>query len=113
MVKELIGRELKTLAASYGKCARFCSSEGNNKPQSWKIIEVYDWSGFFGSIPVCVPSTTFQVKGARGHDFFCFIMAFRAFNFFGAHLDKLLGHRTFLAFKLVHRHFLHPNMLIC
>ena len=91
----------------------FGGLEGYIKTQSSKMVGFYDWSRFFGSIPVCIPSTTFQVKGAGGDDFFCFFMALRATNFLSAHFDKLFGHRTFLAFKLVHRHFLHPNMMIC
>ena len=65
----------------------------------------------FFAVPVCVPTPTFQVKGAGGYNFFCFFMAIRTFNFFGAHLDKFFGHRALLALKLIHRHFLHPQMI--
>ncbi len=76
-----------------------------------EVDRFYIWSGFFGSVPVGIPAATFQVKGARGYDFICFFMTFRALNFLGAHLDKLFSHRAFLALKLVHWHFLHLQMI--
>jgi hypothetical protein len=58
---------------------------------------------FFG-VSVCIPATTFQVKGAGRYDFFGFFTALGAQNLFGAHLDKLFSNRAFTAFKFVYRH---------
>ena len=67
---------------------------------------------WFFCVSVCVPTAAFQCKSTGGNDFFGFFPAFGAGNCFGAHFDKFFGHRTVLAFELVHWHVFHPNMLI-
>ena len=67
---------------------------------------------WFFCVSVCVPTAAFQCKSTGGNDFFGFFPAFGTGNCFGAHFDKFFGHRTVLAFELVHWHVFHPNMLI-
>ena len=100
---------LSTCRFGAGKCLQTKMGSPSDDPMNCLLYLKFNFLFCFWVfswwISVCIPSATFQFKGTRRNNLFCFLMALWARNLFGIHSNQLFCYCSIWAFKFINRHF--------